>query len=88
MSANRIRSQIRSRIRAGILPSGPNNATYARRGGTGQCACCNTAIGPREVEYEVCFASGLKCLAHMDCYRIWREEMTGAEGPRPHGAPG
>jgi hypothetical protein len=76
VSANRIRSQIRARIRAGILPSGPNSATYARRGGTGKCACCDSAIGPHEVEYEVCFGSERTCLAHMNCYRIWREEWN------------
>lgn len=76
MSENRIRSLIRAKMEAGLLPVGPNRETYGRRGGTGNCACCGTAIGQHEVEYEVCFSSGDKLLAHMDCFRIWREEWT------------
>ena len=88
MSENHVRSLIRAKMEAGLLPVGPNKETYGRRGGTGTCACCGTAIGPHEVEYEVCFSSGERFLAHMDCYRIWREERTSINlSPGGRGAP-
>jgi len=84
MSENRIRLLIRAKVEAGLLPAGPNRETYGRRGGTGTCSCCDTAIGALEVEYEVHFFSGQMLLVHMNCYRIWREEWTGI---RPSLAP-
>lgn len=82
MIVNRIRLLIRARIRAGTLPFEPSHETYGRKGGTGTCACCGTAIGSHEVEYEVHLSAGRKFLTHMDCYRIWREEAAQAQ-PAP-----
>ena len=80
MDQEQLRARIRERIRNGLIPGGPGGRTYGGNGTNCICSCCNTAIGPREIEYEVYFdGCGATLRAHLHCYRIWWKERESTE---------
>jgi len=78
MSQEELRARVRRRIRGGELPDCTGGQTFAGHGRDSLCVCCGRPIQAQQVEYEVVFRSRSESLfAHVDCYRIWRQESTG-----------
>jgi hypothetical protein len=91
MDPEQLRARIRERIRNGVIPAGPGGRTYGGKGTNSTCSCCNTLIGPDEIEYEVHFDGPPTPLrAHLNCYWIWwtEREFTEAAGSISRPPPG
>lgn len=83
MSAEELLALIRERVRAGQLPSGPGDKTYATKGSSTACACCGGNIASHEIEYEVHFNSYSRAFStHFYCYQIWWGEWRADRAPK------
>jgi hypothetical protein len=80
MNEQELRSLIRERIRAGLLPSGRGDRTFGGPGSEAECDCCGEPIARHQIEFEVEFASSHSAcartlVAHRECHRIWWDEL-------------
>ena len=82
MNEEEVRTLIRERIRTGQLPTRPGDSTYPGSGYNSACLCCGQKIAWHEIEYEVRVNGSSRAFrAHINCYRVWREERLVSETP-------
>jgi hypothetical protein len=69
-----ILARLQMLIESGRLPDRPPSRTFAGRSTDHhQCAACDLALRPGEVEFEVVDSRGGSAFMHLHCLDLWRQ---------------
>ena len=81
--ADNVRSIIRMKLAAGLLPREPAGRVWAGPGRGETCNACDERITKGQTVYEWEYGDG-KVQVHLDCYQLWNELR---QKPRPRRRP-
>lgn len=80
MTHDELRLVIRRRISAGCIPPAqPGIRIFGGKSAGATCDCCDRAIAPNHMQYDVEFGDGrgrvIRTLSmHLDCHNVWVAE--------------
>ena len=80
MTTEQRRDAVIAGLCAGTLPREQPLRVWGGVGTDVKCALCGDQTRPRDVEYEIEFASGASVTFHDQCYAIWNEERDRFDG--------
>jgi hypothetical protein len=68
------RELIRAHLASGALPRFGSQPIFAGNGDMQPCVCCNGAITPKDIQYDVVLADEGVLFMHLECFNLWCEE--------------